>query len=190
MKSFVKSWGLTILLLVIIALARLFVFTPVTVRGHSMDPTLEDGQRLISSKIAKIDRFDIITTEEPGDESRMIVKRVIGLPGDHVQMTDDQLTVNGKKYDEAYLDDFKAQFKEDKLQEEYSYDTSFQERAASQSTFTDDFDYVVPEGKYFVLGDNRLISKDSRIFGLVDEDLIQGEVVLRYWPLNKITLMK
>ena len=177
MKEFLKNWGILILVLAAILLARVYVFTPVTVNGHSMDPTLSDGQRLISSKISNYERMDIITTKEPGDEERMIVKRIIGMPGDTVKMENDQLTINGKKYDEPYLDEFKKEFSEDKLQGE------------SSSTFTSDFEYTVPKGKYLVLGDNRLISKDSRMFGLVDKDMIQGKVVFRYWPLSEIKIM-
>ena len=177
MKEFFKNWGILIVVLAAILLARVYVFTPVTVNGHSMDPTLSDGQRLISSKISKYERFDIITTKEPGDEERMIVKRIIGMPGD-----------TGKKYNESYLNEFKKDFAKDKLQNEYSYSEAFQAQAENSQHFTSDFEYVVPKGKYLVLGDNRLISKDSRIFGLVDADMIQGKVVFRYWPLNEIKI--
>ena len=189
MKNFLKNWGVLILVLAAILLARVFVFTPVTVNGHSMDPTLSDGQRLISSKISKYERFDMITTKEPEDEERMIVKRIIGMPGDTVKMVNDQLTINGKKYDESYLDEYKEKFADDKLQNEYSYNESFQIQAENSTNFTSDFEYTVPEGNYLVLGDNRLISKDSRIFGLVDEKLVQGKVVFRYWPLTEISLI-
>nr|WP_192923856.1 signal peptidase I [Enterococcus mundtii] len=188
-KNFLKNWGILIVVLAAIILARVYVFTPVTVSGHSMDPSLHDGQRLISSKISDFDRWDIITTKEPGDEERMIVKRIIGMPGDTVKMEDDQLYINGEKQDEPYLDEYKKEFSEDKLQEEYSYNSAFQSQAENAETFTSDFEFTVPEGQYLVLGDNRLISKDSRMFGLVDEDLIQGKVVFRYWPLNKINII-
>ena len=189
MKEFLKNWGILILVLAALLLARVYVFTPVTVNGHSMDPTFNDGQRLISSKISKYERFDIITTKEPGDEDRMIVKRIIGLPGDTVKMENDQLTINGKKYDEPYLDEFKKEFADDKLQDEYSYSQAFQAQAENAQKFISDFDYTVPKGEYLVLGDNRLISKDSRMFGFVDKDMIQGKVVFRYWPLNEINVI-
>lgn len=186
MKNFLKNWGILIIVLAAIVFARVYVFTPVTVSGHSMDPTLSDGQRLISSKISDYDRWDIITTKEPGDEDRMIVKRIIGMPGDTVKMVNDQLTINGKTYDEPYLKEYKKEFSNDKLQDEYSYNNAFQSQAVNAQNFTSDFEFTVPKGEYLVLGDNRLISKDSRMFGLIDEDMIQGKVVFRYWPLNEI----
>lgn len=188
MKEFLKNWGILGFLLMAILLARVYIFTPVTVNGHSMDPTLSDGQRLISSKISKYERFDIITTKEPGEE-RMIVKRIIGLPGDTVQMENDQLIINGKKYNEPYLREFKKEFSDDKLQNKYSYSEAFQSQAENAKYFTSDFEYTVPEGKYLILGDNRLISKDSRIFGFVNKDMVQGKVIFRYWPLNEIEII-
>ncbi|MDN6711489.1 MAG: signal peptidase I, partial [Tetragenococcus halophilus] len=72
---------------------------------------------------------------------------------------------------------------------EYSYNPAFQDIAAGAASFTSDFVYKVPKGQYFVLGDNRLISKDSRAFGFVNRSLIEGEVVFRYWPLDDIAIV-
>ena len=187
MKAFLKNWGLFIAFVVVLLGLRLFVITPVSVQGHSMDPTLADGQKLITLKHFTPERFDIITTQEPDDLSKLAVKRVIGLPGDTVEMHDDVLSINGKVVKEAYLDDFKKQFATDKLHDEYQYNPNYQMLAAQSNVFTKDFATTVPEGKYFVLGDNRLISKDSRIFGFVDPEMIQGKVWVRYWPFDKIT---
>lgn len=188
MNTKLKEWLPVIIVMLLILLARLWVFSPVKVEGHSMDPTLHDGQRLITSKLSNLERQDIITTKEPDNPNVYVVKRIIGLPGDKIEMKDDILTINGKESAEPYLTDYKKQFAEDQLSEEYSYNAAFQEQAASATTFTDDFNVTVPEDQYFVLGDNRLISKDSRIFGFVDQSLIQGKVVLRFWPLSKMKL--
>lgn len=188
MKNFLKNWGPMFLLIILVLAARIFVFTPITVKGHSMDPTLQDGQKLISSKISSYDRMDIITTSEPDDPDRLIVKRLIGLPGDTVVMKNEKLTINGKEYGEEYLDEFKKMFAEDKLQKEYDYDENFQAIASQATQFTQDFEVTIPEGQYLVLGDNRPISKDSRSFGLVDKKYMHGKAVFRYWPLNKISL--
>lgn len=183
-----KEWLPLVIILLVILFARIVVFSPVKVEGHSMDPTLKNNQRLISSKISSLSRQDIITCKEPDNPDLYVVKRVIGLPGDIIKMEHDVLTINGKKYTEPYLDNYKTELKKDKLLDVYSYNTDYQKIAANSETFTSYFTVTVPENKYFVLGDNRLISKDSRIFGFVDKSLIQGKVVLRFWPLNKIKL--
>ena len=78
---------------------RHFVFTPVVVKGDSMDPTLADGERVIALKNTEIKRFDIVTFPAPDDEGKNYIKRVIGLPGDTIEYKDDQLYINGKKTD-------------------------------------------------------------------------------------------
>jgi signal peptidase I len=188
MKKFLKENWYILVFIIIIGVVRLFVFTPVKVSGHSMDPTLADGQRLIASKVSSYQRQDIIICVEPDDTSKIAVKRLIGLPGDKVEMKNDVLTINGKEIKEDYLDDFKEQFASDQLQSEYSYRKAFQQIAASSNQFTEDFSVTVPDGFYFVMGDNRLISRDSRSFGFVEDKQMEGKVVFRYWPVNKINL--
>lgn len=190
MKKFLHEWGSLIFIVLVILAIRLFVFVPVTVKGHSMDPTLADGQRLIVSKIYEPERFDIITTVEPNDSSKVAVKRLIGLPGDTIEYKNDQLYINGKTYNEPYLKDFKARFAKDRLQEEYRYSARYQQKAEVVSNFTPDFSVKVPTGKYFVMGDNRLVSMDSREFGFITKKLMRGEVVLRYFPFDKISTFK
>jgi len=190
LKDFIKNWGLIFLIVLVFLIVRLFIITPVSVKGHSMDPTLADGQKLMTYQLSEINRFDIITTQEPDDMEKLAVKRVIGLPGDRVQMQGDVLSINDKQVEETYLQLFKEKFSEDQLQKEYAYNPTFQNIAQGSENFTNDFTYEVPEGKYFVLGDNRLISKDSRMFGFVDEEMIKGEVVFRYWPISEIGTIK
>ena len=193
MKQFIKEWGPFILFLIALGLVRLFLIQPVSVDGHSMDPTLADGERLIVLRTAKIDRFDIVVAKEKeGNKTKEIVKRVIGLPGDTITYKDDVLYVNGKKTDEPYLDKYQKAFEDDDLQDIYSYNTLFQQLAESSDAFTTakdgstEFTVKVPKNQYFLLGDDRIVSKDSREVGSFKKSAIVGEVKFRFWPLSKI----
>ena len=106
------------------------------------------------------------------------IKRVIGLPGDTVEMKDDVLYINGKDMEEPYLEEIKEDLIFDKLTGDFTLTEITGESAK------------VPEGSIFVMGDNRLFSKDSRFFGFVSDDAIIGEVKFRLFPLNKIGLLK
>ncbi len=94
--------------------------------------------------------------------------------------------------DEPYLDEYLAAFQKDKLQEVYSYNKQFQAVAQSAEAFTQDangyvdFTVTVPEGQYYLMGDDRLVSLDSRSVGTFSRENIKGEVVFRMWPLNRI----
>jgi len=102
-KKEVYSWIKTILFApVIVFICREFIFTPVDVRGESMEPTFENKDRAVISKISAIERFDVIVFKEPVKDEQYI-KRVIGLPRDSVEMRDDLLYINGKSYDELYV---------------------------------------------------------------------------------------
>ncbi|SDP04338.1 signal peptidase I [Streptococcus equinus] len=193
MKQFIKEWGAFILFFVVLGLLRLFVLQPVSVDGHSMDPTLADGERLIVLKTSSINRFDIVVAKEKeGNKTKEIVKRVVGLPNDTITYKDDVLYVNGKKTDEPYLDKYKKAFEEDDLQDIYSYNTLFQQLAESSDAFTTakdgstEFTVKVPKDQYFLLGDDRIVSKDSREVGTFKKSAIVGEVKFRFWPLSKI----
>ncbi|MCI5871993.1 signal peptidase I [Streptococcus sp.] len=189
-KSFLKEWGSFILILSLFTLSRLFIWFPVKVDGHSMDPTLADSQRLLVIKTAKIERFDIVVAKE-GDKN--IVKRVIGMPGDTISYNNDVLSVNGKVVEESYLKDYQAAYKKDKLQSTYSYNSYFQELAQNSSAFTTDssgqasFTVTVPEGQYYLLGDDRIVSKDSRAVGTFAKNTIIGEAKFRIWPVWPIS---
>ena len=162
MKQFIKEWGPFILFLIALGLVRLFLIQPVSVDGHSMDPTLADGERLIVLRTAKIDRFDIVVAKEKeGSKTKEIVKRVIGLPGDTITYKDDVLYVNGKKTSEPYLDKYQKAFEDDDLQDIYSYNTLFQQLAENSDAFTTakdgstEFTVKVPKNQYFLLGSRR-----------------------------------
>ena len=163
---------------ILFLLIRAYLFFPLQVVGLSMYPTLQDGDRLILNRLGSIDRFDVVVfpapDQEGAKENEEYVKRIIGMPGDEIVYLDDLLYVNGEAVEEHYLESLQAE-KED-------------------STLTPDFtlmdipesdSYQVPEGMYFVMGDNREVSKDSRVFGFVSEELIEGTTSLRIWPLNR-----
>lgn len=191
MKQFLREWGLFILFMLVFGLSRLFVWQPVKVDGHSMDPTLANNERLIVLKTTSIDRFDIVVARETENgQTKDIVKRVIGMPGDKVTYKDDALYINDKLVQEAYLSAYQKAFKADKLQNTYSYNTLFQQLAQTSQAFTTDalgnteFTVEVPEGEYYLLGDDRIVSKDSREVGTFKKSAIIGEVKLRFWPLS------
>lgn len=118
-KTFLKEWGLTFLIIIVVGLSRLFLWTNVRVEGHSMDPTLADGEILFVVKHLPINRFDIVVAHED-DGNKDIVKRVIGMPGDTIRYENDKLFINNQETDEPYLADYLQQFKNDKLQNAYS----------------------------------------------------------------------
>ena len=158
-----------VIIIVIVMLIRSFIMTPVIVDGKSMEPNLENGEVLLLSKItykvSDIKRFDVVVINE---ENEFIIKRVIGLPGDYVEYKDNKLYVNGNYIEEEYL-------------RKTTHDFNLEDIC--------DCD-VIPEGKYLVLGDNRTISKDSRMLGLIDKSDIKGKAIVRIWPLNKINIIK
>lgn len=162
-------------------IVRVFLFAPVVVEGPSMLHTLQSGDHLIVSKlnysVGSPDRFDVVVFH--ATERKDYIKRVIGLPGDHIAYEDDQLYVNGEPVEEPFLKERKQQLNSDQ-------------------TLTDDFtmeedipgEYEeVPEGFLFVLGDNRNNSTDSRMLGMIPQEQMVGEAVVSYWPLNRIQIV-
>ncbi|WP_339102075.1 signal peptidase I [Candidatus Enterococcus clewellii] len=171
-KEMLKTILFFVGLAAVLFLLRQFVFTPVVVKGHSMDPTLADGERVIAFKNTKIERFDIVTFPAPDEPNKNYIKRVIGLPGETIEYKNDVLYIDGKETDEPYLDEFKAALTDGGP---LTYNFSLEEIGAQK----------VPEGEYFVLGDNRRNSKDGRMIGFVNEDKILGDVKFVLWPLDR-----
>ena len=114
-----------------------------------------------------------MTFPAPDDEGKNYIKRVIGLPGDIIEYKNDELYINNKKYDEPYLDEFKGKLTDG---QPLTYDFNLKELTGSEK---------VPDGELFVLGDNRRISKDSRIIGMIKEKDIMADVKFVFWPLNR-----
>jgi signal peptidase I len=138
-----------------------FLYQPVRVEGTSMLPRLEDRDRLFINKfvyhVTAIERGDVVVFRYPRDPEKSYIKRVIALPGDRVRIDRGQVWLNGKRLNESYVP------------EEYRDTKSVAEM-------------VVPEDSYFMMGDHRSISSDSREFGPVDRSLIYGKAVFVYWP--------
>ena len=195
-RSFLKEWALFGLIIGGIILSRIYLWTPVRVDGHSMDPTLADSEYLLVINKLPIDRFDIVVASETENgKTKEIVKRVIGLPGDTIEYKNDVLYINGKETDEPYLKEYIQKFKEDKLQSTYSgkgFEENgelFRQMAQIAEAFTVDkdgsatFTKKLLNDEYLLLGDDRIVSKDSRQVGAFKKDQIKGEAVLRLWPL-------
>lgn len=195
-RSFLKEWALFGLIIGGIILSRIYLWTPVRVDGHSMDPTLADSEYLLVINKLPIDRFDIVVASETENgKTKEIVKRVIGLPGETIEYKNDVLYINGKETDEPYLKDYIQKFKEDKLQSTYSgkgFEENgelFRQMAQIAEAFTVDkdgsatFTKKLLDDEYLLLGDDRIVSKDSRQVGAFKREQIKGEAVLRLWPL-------
>ncbi len=138
-----------------------FLYQPVRVEGTSMLPRLEDRDRLFINKfvyrISAIERGDVVVFHYPRDPEKSYIKRIIALPGDHLRIDHGRVYLNGKMQMESYVPE----------------------------TFADSrsmAEMVVPEDNYFVMGDHRSISSDSREFGTVERSLIYGKAVFVYWP--------
>ena len=169
LKKEIIEWVKTIGLSIILALIITSVVKPTVVKGISMNPTLVENDYLIIYKLAyksEIPKFkDIVVFEsdlkQENGKEKDLVKRIIGVPGDHIVVKDGEVYLNEKQLSESYIND----------------------------GYTDgQVDLVVPKGKVFAMGDNRLNSMDSRSqeVGLVDMDDILGKVVVRLYPFNKV----
>lgn len=175
--EWIKALGIAVIIAVVI---RSFIFTNYIVEGISMMPTLQNGNRLIVSKISyeisKPHRFDVVIFHATPTQD--YVKRVIGLPGDTIAYKNDVLYVNGNPVKEPYLNKYKSQLpKGENLTPDFTLKQLFNVSK-------------VPPGKIFVMGDNRQHSTDSRVFGFVDESKIVGKVDLRYYPFSEFRVIK
>lgn len=173
-KWFLQVLTLALVFLGIYMLVFKFVLSNETVSGDSMQPTFENRDRIIAVRHSKIERGDVVILDAPDNPGVLYIKRVIGMPGDTIKSVNDTLYINDKPYKEPYLNEYKKKTPKGEL---FTGNFDLLEVAGQQ---------VVPFNTYFVMGDNRKVSKDSRRFGFVKEEAIQGEVKLRYFPLDQI----
>lgn len=147
-----------LIILTAIIITRIFFFSPIRVNGTSMYPTLHDKEFMILNKISLKQGINRFDIVVVQENNKYIIKRVIGLPGESVMYSDNKLYINGKVIEDNY-----------------------------SKTTTNDFDNVIlGENEYFVLGDNRTVSKDSRVIGPINIKNIKGKTNLIIFPFNKI----
>ena len=164
MKKIIKEFLPYLLILIGVILVKTYIVAPVQVNGSSMYTTLHDNDVMLLNKLAylfgDVKRFDIVVLDYEGIH---LIKRVIALPGEEIEVKDNKLYINGKYIKEKFLD---------------------------SNALTENFSYKVPKNHYFVMGDNRMNSRDSRIFGFVSKDNIEGVASLTIFPLNRIGFKK
>src|SRR5258708_15265556 len=169
-RSMVSAWLRDLVIsLGISAFVIVFLYQPVKVEGTSMMPSLDDQERIFINKfvyrLEPIQRGDIVVFRYPRDPAKSFIKRVMGIAGDHVRIEDGRVYLNGKLVSEDYVP------------RAYEDERSYSE-------------IVVPPDSYFVLGDHRSLSNDSRDFGPVDAGYIYGKAVFGYWPVEKVGRLK
>jgi signal peptidase I len=169
-KGGVHSWVRDLVVSVVVStFIIIFLYQPVRVEGTSMLPMLEDQDRLFINKMAyrlgEIHRGDVVVFLYPRDHAKSYIKRVIAVPGDDLRIDHGQVYVNGNSVAEKYVP---MRFTDDRSQPET----------------------VIPANEYFVMGDHRSISSDSRDFGPVDRTLIYGKAAFVYWPMDQAGVVR
>jgi len=172
-QSFWELLRFGLLALLIVLPIRAFVAEPFIVSGSSMAPTFENGDYLIIDKLSyelgSPDRYDVAVFRYPADPEKFFIKRIIGLPNETVDIHGNTVTIttiNGKNKESFNL-----------------------EQPFVKNTSSNEIHFELKEGEYFVLGDNRGASSDSRYWGAVAEDLIQGRALVRLFPVDKINIL-
>ncbi len=166
----VGAWARDLMLSVLVsAIIIVFLYQPVRVEGTSMLPNLEDHDRLFINKLAfrmgEVQRGDVVVFQYPRDHTKSYIKRVIALPGDRLAIDHGRVILNGKPLVEPYVP---ARFTDDRSQPQM----------------------VIPDDEFFVMGDHRSISSDSRDFGPVERDLIYGKASFVYWPMDQAGVVR
>jgi signal peptidase I len=169
-QSFWELVRFALIALIIVIPVRLFVAEPFIVSGTSMAPTFENGDYLIVDKISyelgSPQRDDVVVFRYPGDTTKFFIKRVIGLPNETVDIKGNDVTITNGTHTMGF-----------------KLDQPFVKNPANNDTH-----FVLKSDEYFVMGDNRSASSDSRYWGAVKRNLFQGKALLRLLPINKIDI--
>ncbi len=166
----VRSWIRDMVISVAVsAFIIVFLYQPVRVEGTSMLPMLEDQDRLFINKMAyrvgDVHRGDVVVFLYPRDHQKSYIKRVIAVPGDDLRIDHGRVSVNGQVLSETYVP---ARYRDERTEAEV----------------------VIPLNEYFVMGDHRSISSDSRDFGPVERSLIYGKAAFVYWPMEQVGVVR
>ncbi|MEK7598222.1 MAG: signal peptidase I [Patescibacteria group bacterium] len=181
-----------ILAFVIIVPIRVFLFQPFFVQGASMEPNFENSNYLIVNELGykktsfsldgkniftiapykKLQRGEVVVFKYPKNPSQFFIKRIIGLPGEKVEIKKGQILVYNQDNPEGKILD----------------ESAYLSKNVKTSTALDDFVITLRDNEYFVMGDNRMYSSDSRVWGPVPDADIMGKVIIRAWPLNAIAV--
>ena len=173
-KSILKDILSYVLIILAVIAIRVFIFDPIRVDGPSMDTTLSNGEVVILNKYEyrknDIKRYDVVVVKVDG---KKIIKRVIGLPNEKIEIKDNKVYADGKELDNSFASSKSKDFTEEDFEEAIGFKK-------------------LPGDAYFVMGDNREVSLDSRYseVGFIKKDQIVGKAVLVIWPLNKIKIIK
>jgi signal peptidase I len=157
----------------VMVMLYLFIISPQEINGQSMDPFFHNGEYILTNKVIykfrDPQRGDIVIFKSPKNKEIDYIKRIIGLPGERVKLHENVFYVNDQAVEEPYI----------------PTDTPIY----GGSFLQEDMEIVVPEGKYFVVGDNRPHSADSREFGPISKEDFIGMAFLRYWPFSRAEIL-
>lgn len=182
----VRHYFSNLIFLFFIIACFLFLFRMAThrVEGHSMEPTFSNRDRVLVAKGVHPSRYDIVTFEPKTAKEESYIKRVIGMPGDVIWVEENTLYINHQAENNP-----KNLYGQNLAAKELP-DGTIRVNVTTNVARALSVYYKIPENAYFVLGDNRNHSQDSRIFGLVDQNQIEGVVVYRYYPFNKMGVVR